>query len=118
MAMTFNTKTYTADGYQKDLVTYTGAANTVSVKDQFRLGRTAAKPTDTYSGTSRFQVKATRTHTLTGAKTPTGDSIFDLGVNVPVGISDADLDAWSNDFGAFVSSSYFKDLIKKQKITN
>jgi len=118
MSLTFNTKTYTADSFQANSVGYRGPANTVSVKDLLRLARTAAKATATYSGNSRFEVKLTRTHTLTGAVTPTGDSIHTVGSSVPVGISDADADAISNDLGALVASSDFKAMIKQGKINH
>lgn len=117
MSLTFNTKTYTADAFNANSVSYAGPANTLSVKDLLRVARTAAKPTATYSGNGRVEVKLTRTHTLSGALTPTGDSISTFSYSGPIGISDADADAISNDLGALVASADFKSMLKKQKIS-
>jgi hypothetical protein len=114
MALTFNSKTYTADSFGPNQVGYYGAAQTVTVKDGLRLARTAPKASATYSGTGRTQAKLTRTLTLTGALTPTGDSIVELNVNVPVGAASADVDALLNDFGALVSSASMKTHVKNQ----
>lgn len=118
MSLTFNTKTYTADSYNGNSVIYAGPANSLSVKDLLRLARTAPKPTATYSGNGRFEAKLTRTHTLTNAETPTGDSITAVSYSGPVGISDSDVDAISNDLGALVASSDFKTMLKTLKINN
>jgi hypothetical protein len=118
MALTFNTKTYTADSFNGNQVVYNGPANTLSVKDILRLARTAPKPSATYSGNGRFEVKLTRTHTLTGALTPTGDSITTVSYSGPVGIPGADADAISNDLGALLASASFKLMIKNLQISH
>jgi len=117
MSIVFNTKTYTADSYQKDQVGYIGAAKTVTVKDDFRMLRTAPKPVATFSGLGRTSVKLTRTFTLTGALTPTGDAIIEVSVAVPVGYASADVDALLNDVGALVSGADMKSHVKTQKIS-
>lgn len=117
MSLTFNTKTYTADSFQKDQVGYNGPANTSSVKDILALRRTAAKPTAVFSGVFRANAKLTRTHTLTGALTTSGDSITEINVSLPVGRSDADVDAISNDIGAYVASADFKSFLKNAKVS-
>jgi len=117
MALTFNTKTYTADSFNGNQVSYNGPANTLSVKDILRLARTNPKPTGLYSGNGRFEVKLTRTHTLTGALTPSGDSITTISYSGPVGISSTDADAISNDLGALVSGADFKSMIKTLKVS-
>jgi len=117
MALTFNTKTYTADSFNGNQVSYNGPANTLSVKDILRLARTQPKPSAVYSGNGRFEVKLTRTHTLTGALTPTGDSITTISYSGPVGIPSADADAISNDLGALVSGADFKSMIKTLKVS-
>lgn len=112
MSLTINTKTYTADSFQKDQIGYYGPARTLTMKDDLKLSRTAAKPTETFSGMSRVDAKLTRTLTLTGAKTPLGDAIMDVPVAIPVGASAADVDAICNDMGAFISSASFKTFVK------
>lgn len=117
MSLTFNAKVYTADSYGTNLVGYIGAAKTVSVKDDLKLGRTAPKPTAIFSGVGRTMAKLTRTLTLTGALTPSGEAIVDISVSVPVGTSSGDVDALLNDMGALVSSASMKSHVKAQQIT-
>lgn len=117
MSLTFNTKTYTADSFSKDSVAYAGANNTVSVVDQLRLYRTAPKPTAVFSGVGRTTAKLTRTHTLTGALTPTGQAILEVNVSIPVGMAAADVDALLNDMGALVSGADMKTHVKSQKVS-
>lgn len=117
MSLVFNTKTYTADSYGQNAVGYVGAAKTVSVKDDLSLKRVSPKPTAVFSGVGRTQAKITRTSTLTGALTPTGDAILSIDVSVPVGMASADVDALLNDMGALLSSASFKTHVKSQQIT-
>lgn len=117
MALTINAKTYTADSFSKDSVSYIGTGKTVSVKDDVRLARTAPKPTGVFSGVGRTQAKMTRTLTLTGALTPTGDAIVDISVSVPVGYAGADVDTLLNDMGAYLASASFKTHVKSQQIS-
>jgi len=116
MSLTVNAGTYTADSFSKDSVGYIGAAKTVTVKDDVRLARTAPKPTSVFSGLGRTSAKLTRTLTLTGALTPTGDAIIDVQVSVPVGYTAANIDTLLNDFGAFVASASFKTHVKSQQV--
>lgn len=117
MALTINAKTYTADSFQKDAIAYIGSAKTVSVKDDVRLARTAPKTSVSFSGVGRTQAKMTRTLTLTGAVTETGDAICDISVSVPVGFTAADVDTLLNDMGAFLASASFKTHVKSQQIS-
>lgn len=117
MSLTFNTKTYTADSYQQDTVGYNGPAKTISIKDNMSLSRTAPKATAVFSGVARARAKLTRTLTLTGALTVSGDAIVDINVSVPVGAASADVDALLNDLGAFLSGADSKTLVKNSKIT-
>lgn len=116
MALTVNAKSYVADGFQSDSVHFQGPANTTSVKDQLIRKRFAAKPTDTYSGNTQYLVKANRTHTLTGAKTVSGDGSAELLFKLPVGISDADRDSYCNDLGAYIASAAFKADLKAGQV--
>jgi hypothetical protein len=116
MSITVNITSYNADSFQKDQVGYIGPAKTVSVKDDLRLARTAPKPTTTFSGLARTSAKLSRTFTLTGALTPTGDAIIDVQVAVPVGYTAANVDSLLNDMGALLSSASFKTHVKSQQI--
>jgi hypothetical protein len=117
MSLVLNAKTYTADKFGVDAVGYIGAAKTLSVKDDLQLSRVSPKPTTTFSGVSRTQLKMTRTLTLTGALTPTGDSILTIGVSVPVGAASADIDSMLNDFGAWLAGADAKTHVKGPKIS-
>lgn len=117
MSLTVNAGTYTADSFNKDYVGYIGAAKTVTVKDDVKLARTAPKPTSVFSGVGRTSAKLTRTLTLTGALTPTGDAIVDIQVSVPVGYTAANVDTLLNDMGAFLASASFKLHVKSQQIS-
>jgi hypothetical protein len=117
MALVFNAKTYTADSFQKDIVGYAGANKTVSVKDDVKMSRTAPKPSATFSGLGRTSCKLSRTLTLTGALTPSGDAIITIDVAVPVGYASADVDALLDDMGALLSGADFKTHVKSQKIS-
>jgi len=116
MSLTINAKTYTADSFQQNVVGYIGASKTVSAKDDVSLRRTAPKASDVFSGVGRTTAKLTRTLTLTGAKTLTGDAICEINVSVPVGFTAADVDTLLNDMGAYLASASFKTLVKSQQI--
>lgn len=116
MSITFNTKTYSGDSFAVNSIGYVGAAKTASVKDDLLFSRSQPKPTDTFSGLSRTEAKLTRTLTLTGAKTTSGDGKVRVLVDVPVGYASADVDALLNDAGALVSGADFKAHVKAQKI--
>ena len=117
MSLVFNAKTYTADQFGVDAVGYIGAAKTLSVKDDLVLSRVAAKPTATFSGVARTLAKLTRTLTLTGAVTPTGNAIVTIGFSVPVGTASADIDALCNDMAAWLALASTKTHVKSQTIS-
>lgn len=117
MSLSINAKTFTADSFQKDQVGYIGSGKTVTVKDDASLSRTAPKPTTTFSGLARTEAKLTRTLTLTGALTPTGDAILRILVAIPVGYASADVDTLLNDMGAFLASASFKSHVKSQQVS-
>lgn len=112
MALTVNSKSYTADGWDSNSVRFQGPSHTVSVKDRLIQKKTDPKPTDTFSGVSRFMVKLTRTVGLTGAKTTTGDNSVTIDFANCVGTSDADRDALCADLGAYIASAAFKAALK------
>jgi hypothetical protein len=116
LSLSINTKTYNADSFQKDIVAYTGPNNTLTTKDRIVLARTAPKPSAEFSGVGRAMAKLTRTLSLTGALTPTGDAILDVQSQVPVGFTAADVDTLCADMGAWIASTQFKNLLKQQLI--
>ncbi len=116
MSLTINAKAYTLDANTAMAADYTGPANTMSVKDSLRLGRTAPKPNASFSGVSRTSSRFVRTHTLTAALTPTGVSQMEILSTLPVGMSDADIDTYSADLASYVASVPFKNLLKKQTL--
>lgn len=117
MSLTFNTKTYNADSFGANQVGYIGPAKTGSVKDDLVLRRTNARPVSNFSGVNRSNLKLTRTQTLTGALTPSHDAIFDLASNLPVGMSDAAVDAACDDLAALIGSASFKTHLKSLKVS-
>lgn len=118
MSLVFNTKTYTADAASSaNSIPYNGPAATLAVKDRLDVSRVAPKGNSVYSGNARSRFKLTSTQTLTGAKTTTGDSIFDINTSFPLGTSDAAIDAKCDDMAALIGSASFKTSLKKQQIS-
>lgn len=96
MAITLNTLVYNQDTFvSNNKVLYTGPSNTFSVKDQLSLARTAAKPTSTFAGVARSEIKRTKTVTL--ADSTTAEAIVTLSFALPVGMVEADADSLVND---------------------
>lgn len=117
MSLTVNAKSYTADGFQSDSVHFQGPAKTTTVKDDIIRKRYAARgATPTNSGRIRYLLKLARTHALTGALSSVGDGSLELLYTLPVGISDADRDAYCNDIGAYIASAGFKADLKSQQV--
>jgi hypothetical protein len=117
MALTVNAKTFTADKFSPDNIGYFGPAHTASVKDDIQLARVSAKPTTLFSGVARSSAKLTRTLTLTGSLTPTGEAIVQINISAPVGFAGADIDSMLNDLGSFLSSASGKLVAKNQQIS-
>lgn len=116
MSLTVNAKTFTADKIGPDTVGYLGPAHTQSVMDDIQLARVAPKPTAVFSGVGRTTAKLTRTLTLTGALTTSGNGIVSISCSIPVGAAGADIDGMLNDMGSYLSSASFKTLVKNQQI--
>lgn len=117
MAFTVNTKTYTPDSFQSNAVGYVGPWKTFQVKDDLILRRTSPRPSASFSGVGRASAKLTRTMTLTGALTPTGDGILNFDVSIPVGAATASIDALIDDMAAYCASAQFKAQVKQQLIS-
>lgn len=116
MTLSINAKTYTANLYSANQVQYNGPTKTSSIKDDALLTQTSPKPTSVFSGVGRTTAKLTRTLTLTGALTPTGDAYVKIDVMIPVGAAGADIDALLNDMGALLSSATMKTHVKTPQI--
>jgi hypothetical protein len=117
MTVIVNAVAYAADSFSKDSVAFIGPAKTVSIKDDLKLSRTPPKASVSFSGLGRTEAKLTRTLTLTGALTPTGDAIISINVAVPVGYTAANVDTLLNDMGALLASADMKTHVKSQKIS-
>lgn len=118
MPIVINTKTYTQDAASgPNSIPYNGPLANLSTKDKLELGRTVAKGNSVYSGNARERAKLTRTTTLTGAKTTSGDMIFDVGSSVPIGTSDAAIETACDDLAALIGSVTYKTLVKKQLLS-
>lgn len=117
MALTINSKTFTADSYSANAVNYAGPAHTLSLRDDLLLTRQAARATSVFSGVARVRAKLGRTLTLTGALTPSHEGILDLSGSVPVGAASADIDSLVNDFAAWIAHASFKTQMKQLLIT-
>lgn len=87
MTIVLNTKTYKADSFEPDRVKYFGPAHTGTSKDILSVSRVAPKPTATFRGVNRQQLKLTRTVTLDDGKT--ADVIVDISGSIPVGCPSA-----------------------------
>lgn len=113
MAIVINTKSFGRDiSPNGNSVPYLGPLNTLTLKDRLDLSRTPAKPTSVFSGIARVQAKLTRTLTLTGAKTATGDAIGTYLVNFPVGSSSTDQDTFLTDMAALAADASVKAFAK------
>lgn len=117
MTVSVNAKTYTGNSFSPNSVAYNGPLKTASVKDDLKLLQTAPKPTAVFSGVGRTSARMTRTLTLTGSLTPTGDAVCEINVSVPVGYTAADVDTLLNDMGAFLASASFKTHVKTPQIS-
>jgi hypothetical protein len=116
MALTVAAKSYVADGFSSDSVHFQGPGKTSLLKDDIVQKRFAPKPTTANSGSLKYLLKLVRSHTLTGAKTITGDGSVELMITRPVGISDADTDLYLTDLGAYIASAAFKTLVKTSQV--
>lgn len=115
MAITLNTKTYSLDApVNRDKNVYVGPAQTSTAKDQLTLGRTAAKPSGTSKGKTKSEYKTTQTVPL--SQGGEDDIIIVTYATIPVGASDAAVDAARDDHGDFIISAAGGDLMKKHKI--
>jgi len=114
MAITLNTKSYSAFRTQADSNMLAGPANTATVKDTLTLRRQFPKPTKDSSGVSRPGIKIVKTLTLADATKK--DMIIDISSSVPVGAADADVLAVLDDVADTLDLQDAKDLFTKLDI--
>lgn len=115
MTVTVNTKAYTFDtNPTPDTGRHLGPAHTFAVKDILDLKRTAPKPTADFDGVARSAAKFARTVTLASGKK--AEAIAEGSFSIPVGMSDADIDALRDDLGDYLIASVGGDLVKKHDI--
>lgn len=115
MSITLNTLVYSYDApINKNKVQYVGPDHTFSEKDIITLGRTAPKPTATFAGVARSEMKRTKTVTL--ADGSLADAIFTFSASVPVGIVQADSDALRDDVGDFAVAASGASMVDDHNI--
>lgn len=116
MSVTLNTLAYVQDSFQTpNRVAYAGPSQTFEKKDNLILARTAPKPSGTYRGMARAQVKRVKTVTLDDSSK--ADIIMTVDIAIPVGAAAADIDAVRDDVGDFLIGSEAGTLIKNHDLT-
>lgn len=115
MALTINTKTYANDvARTPDSYRYLGANHSFSVKDYVDAYRTAPKPTATFAGVGKAEVKLTRT--VTDGTDPVGTGIAGFYTSFPVGGATAELQAFLDDLAAWLATTSADDLLINHEI--
>jgi hypothetical protein len=103
---------------QPDAVAYTGPANTLTTKDTVEFKRVMPKPTSTFKGVARPTFKQVKTVEINATTGETADAIVQLTASLPVGMTDAAIDAFLADLAAFAASTPAADLFKKLDINS
>jgi hypothetical protein len=118
MSLTISTKTYASHRETPDAVSYAGPGHTITLKDQLDLKRVFPKPTNSFKGVARPNVKFVRTVVVNATTGETADMIYNGSASVPVGVSDSDIDAFLADIEDFYGLQAAKDLYKSLDIHN
>lgn len=117
MTITVNTKAYEKDSsLNANAVRYAGPNQTFSKTDAIDLKRTAPKPTKDFAGVARAQLKLSRT-LATGAES-SAIGLADVNFSIPVGASDADIDALIADVAGLIQSAAGIAVVKKHDINH
>lgn len=117
-SITINTKTYNQDTQlSPDIMLYAGPGKTFAKKDDLVLKRQAPKPTSTFGGVARAELKLTRTLDTTGVPNSTGDAIIGCYSSFPVGAAGGDLTAIRTDAAELVLSNVGAALFDSHDIT-
>lgn len=115
MSITINTVAFTLDTFlSPNKVTYTTPAHSVSNEDTLTLGRTDPKPSGTFRGVMRAEARRAKTVTLDDLSKAV--AIITTSVSLPVGVSEADVDAIRDDLGDFLISAEGKKLLWNRDI--
>lgn len=110
--MLFNTRTYAVDRVQPDSVAYAGPAKSLTNKDDLVLSRVYPKPTSAFAGVAKPSAKLTKTVVTNSTLGTTADAIVRFEGSLPVGISNADVDALLADFASWLATADAKSLFK------
>lgn len=114
---TINTRTYTYDGGSENSSRYVGPAHTFSTADVFTLGRVYPKPGRNGDlGVARPSVKRTVSVVVNATTGERKDAILSVAGSLPVGMSDAAIDALCDDTAAYLASADGKAHFKKLDI--
>jgi len=118
MSITLNTLAYSQDvPLTPNKVPYTGPDHTYTTKDLLVLGRVDPKPTATYAGNARYEVKRTKTVELNGDSSDLADAIVTVSFSLPVGMSSTDVDALRDDVGDFLIGTECGTLVNNRDLT-
>lgn len=115
MSITLNTLAYVQDAFlTPNKVQYVGPSHSFAALDVIHLSRQAPKPTTTFAGIGRSEMKRSKTVTLAdGSKAVAFAGVY---FHLPVGISDADADAIRDDVADFALSADAGSLAKKHDL--
>lgn len=115
MSITLNTLVYNQDAWRNpNKVAYVGPASTFTTKDEITLSRSAPKPTTTFAGVAKSEMKRTKTLTLVDGSR--ADAIVTLNFSIPVGCVQADADALLNDVADFGLTADASNLMWKHDL--
>jgi len=119
MALTINTRTYSANRVNPDSIDYAGAAQTLNVKDSFQCKRVYPKPSSNGSGVARPSVKLTRTEVINATTGETGDLIFTVSASIPNGpaVTTTMVNNRLADLAAWIDSADAQSLFNTLKIS-
>lgn len=109
MSLTINTRTYSADTPANNAWIYRDANATAARPSTLRMARTPPKPTPTFQGQSKTEVKLAKTVEVNLMSLP---ALIRAESSVPVGMAGAELDTLIADFRSIVASPAFVSLVK------
>lgn len=115
MSLTINTKAYANDvARAPNIYRYLGPAHTFANKDYVDCYRTSPKPTSTFAGVGKSEIKLTRT--VTDGTDEVGDAIASFNVSFPADAATAQLQAVIDDLAAWLATTAADDLLINHEI--
>lgn len=121
MSIEIGLKTYEQDtAVNPNRMTYVGPAHTFTIADVLVMGRTAPKPDvrTGFKGVSKTDSRFARSVEVDYDTTQKTEGIIRVETSLPVGTSEADVDALIADFAEWVGSAEFGLLVKKHDINH